>query len=417
MFLTMRCSVIFWLVLWLGGGSAFLAKGEAPDYVAMVTEIETLLTATERAVEAAEWEQAQEKATAAYFHVFEHMEGPIRLNLGQGTNFRLELQFAKLRRLIADQTALDQIQSLITPLREELRALPPQLEGGFTMVAEAETADPVMEALDPELAALLEGPAEDFLPQAEVEEAPPPARPIDPVWVETLQVIQTHLFAALAAYESGAKEEAREAVREAQFAGYKNTMMETAVRRHRSQSEDAHVNYTFAQISSAIAQDQPLTRIGAQVEALLVKLEELAPDLPVPEAVARKMDDVAEVRWDGAAIAQAVESALANGASAEDLKQLYFEQYHAGGLRAQLRAEDPAQNLAIEAAFSTLVEQLEQGMEATELSVAQANLKAALALPESSGFRPSALIWPFALLFAGGIMVWFWQRQRPRPLA
>ena len=409
----------FWLVGLFGWGVAPGLSGESPDYGQMVAEIEGLLDASLRASQAGAWPEAQEKATAAYFHVFEHMEGPIRLNLGQGTNFRLELKFAQLRRLIDEHAEHAELVALVEPLREELRALPPQLKGGYTIVAEAEPVDPVLEAMDPELRALLGEADMGFDPEPKPVAAPTvqqtetePSLPVDPYWQTSLQAIQTNLFRALADYEAGAGDEARGAVRDAQFEGYKNTMMETAVRRHHSQTDDAQVNYAFAQLSQALAREADLATLGEQVDALLRRLEQLAPGLPVPPQVTAKQTAAEPVvQFEAAAIAKAVTIALDGGANADALKDIYFNQYHAGGLRAQLRDEDPARNQAIEVAFSALVEGVEAGHPRAQLAPAREALQAVLQPPSTAGAAPR-LPWWLAIGFLPVVVLgWWWHRR------
>ena len=96
-----------------------------PDYFAMAEEIESKLHNSLEAYDGGNPETAQTLATAAYFQVFENMEGPIRVNLGQRRNFMLELRFAKLRKLIDEGAPLNELEELVFPLIEEVNSLPP----------------------------------------------------------------------------------------------------------------------------------------------------------------------------------------------------------------------------------------------------------------------------------------------------
>src|SRR6266508_4455653 len=73
---------------------------EASKYKAMADEISGLLTEALSQYKKGNVEEAKLKTQAAYFEVFENLEGPIRVNVSAKANYELEEEFTAIRKMI-----------------------------------------------------------------------------------------------------------------------------------------------------------------------------------------------------------------------------------------------------------------------------------------------------------------------------
>jgi high-affinity iron transporter len=107
------------------------------DYKGMAQEIERLLNDASSLYKQGKKEDAKAMVQAAYFEIFENLEGPIRINISAKKNFELEEEFVEIRNMIKDGKPADDIDKRIKAFVPELHAAVAQLEGGVELKAES----------------------------------------------------------------------------------------------------------------------------------------------------------------------------------------------------------------------------------------------------------------------------------------
>lgn len=407
---------------------ASVAGGQV-DFYRMVDDIEANLDESLVAYQSGAYDRAQELATAAYFSVFENMEGPIRINISQAKNFEFELKFSRLRRLIEERVEFARIDELVQPLKAELRKLPPQLEGGHVIVAEA-AVDPVSALIagDPELEALFSEGEQGLRPEEDntalredLAEAPSDQAMVQtavstaPYWLETASQIRKHLVQAVASYRDGDLERAQNLVLEAQYSGYKNRMLETAIRQQLSAGTDAEINLAFSRLSGAMAQGEAASNIEERLEMLLLKIEQSIPGLAVPERVAvspvpenARVDDEAELEMEIGKLLVRVQyfiegqKASATGREAVNaLKAAYFEHCEESGLIAWLERGEAGRGEALVEAYGRVLRLAEEDTMLSEIRTSEAYLRLKELLSQHRGSLQSESASVFNYVWVG----------------
>jgi high-affinity iron transporter len=118
----------------------FVSPHGAPaalDYDGMVQQIGTFFNEALTLYKQGNAPEAKLKAQAAYFEVFENLEGPIRINISAKKNFLLEQEFTGIRQMIVTGEPADAIEKRINDLMAELGNVAGQLKGGHELKAEA----------------------------------------------------------------------------------------------------------------------------------------------------------------------------------------------------------------------------------------------------------------------------------------
>ena len=92
---------------------------------------------------------------------------------------------------------------------------------------------------------------------------------------------------------------ARALIIKAQFDGYKNSQLETAIRQHVSQQRDAEFNAEFERIVGLVRDGEPASMVRASSEVLVGEIKDELPGLPLIEsAKSPKSEASAEPRKD-----------------------------------------------------------------------------------------------------------------------
>lgn len=357
---------------------AAVTSAAAPDYRGMVDRIGAYLEDALAAYRKGDAARAKARVQSAYFEIFENLEGPIRVNISAQKNFELESRFGEIRRMIVQGAPAQEIERLVSAHMAELRAILPDLQQGSRIEAEA---------------------------------APPPAPaaaaagPIEPLWNQTVERIAGLLADAVAAYEAGKAVAARELLLAAQYSGYKNSLLETAVRRHVSQGRDAEHNRAFAGLLTAIRDGEPRRNVQSAARALVTALRQDLPGLPlVAGAQPAAPEASSQVDWNVVAtrITRAVDQAIVlyEGGRADEavarIQDTYFDVFEASGMEARLGARDPDFKARMEAHFNRLAGQITAGrppgdMRGT-LAALTADLERAVALLREGASSPLALL-------------------------
>lgn len=159
---------------------------DGADYAGMVDQIEGFFDKALTLYKEGDVTEARLNAQAAYFEVFENMEGPIRINISARKNFELEEEFVGIRNMIKDRQPAESIEKRINALVADLNA---------------------------------------------------------------------------------------------QFDGYKNTLLETAVRRNISQGADYENNNSFSELIGMIRSGRNPEELELRISALIANLENGLPGL------------------------------------------------------------------------------------------------------------------------------------------
>lgn len=359
------------------------------NYRDMIERIGVYLTDAVELYRNGDHESAKTNVQKAYFEVFENLEGPIRVNISAQKNFALESEFAGIRRMIIAGEPVAAIDTRVAAQMAELWALLPALEAGFQIRAEA----PVDA-----------GPTAGQGARPAADSGPPP---VEPHWALTVERIGRVLERAADAYESGDSEQARQLILEAQFDGYKNSLLETAIRRHVSQSRDIEYNAEFKRIANLVRTGKPARMVRGSGAYLVQDMKRVLPGLPLvgpaKAAVAAGPVEVPDRDWQAVADQVLADMARAVALYRDDDRQAavsliqdtYFDVFEASGMEGAIGARDAPFVAQLEGHFNRLMGLINTGAAAEDLDQAvaamTADFAAAVALLGAGADSPLAM--------------------------
>lgn len=345
-------SILFFtiMILSLPLDTPEMAQGKT-DHKGMVDEIGILFNEALTSYRVGNKQEAKSKAQAAYFEVFENLEGPIRINISARINYELEEEFAGIRRMIVNEEPIQAVEKRIYDLMAQLRHIAVELEGGFELVAE---------------------PAEEMAQPAALEPAKTEKQirgKIESIWLQALGKIQSELEKALEAYKNGNTKDGKDFVIQAQFDGYKNTLLETAVRRYVSQKKDYENNSAFSEIIGMIHKGESPEKVKMRITNLINALEDDLPGLPLVEgAVSKKISrkEVPDKDWSQitARLFAEIEKAIVFYDKGETkdavtlVQDTYFDVFEASGMETKVGSRDDSLKARLESHFSMMVGQM-----------------------------------------------------------
>lgn len=345
------CIVFVVAAMTLGGFSAAHAK---PDYKGMVNEIDGFFKEALTLYKKGNVPEAKQKAQAAYFQVYENLEGPIRINISAKLNTELEGEFIAIRKMIVAQEPAAAIEKRITDFMAKLRTLVPQLEGGVEIVAESGGAS-------------MQQPA---------TEGKGNGANIEPVWLNSFENIKAGLKAAVDALKQGDAKRGGELVQQTHFDHYKNSLMETAVRRFVSQKKNFENNSGFNDIAAMIREGKAPGQVEVRISALLAGLQGDLPALQLIDGAVSKREagkpaeSVAPAKdWSKVTteLFDGIDKALViyeNGDAKSAIlavQDSYFDQFEGSGMEAKLGARDVNFKAKLEGHFSMIVAKMKSG--------------------------------------------------------
>lgn len=351
MFKAMRIVLVV-ATITLGGIPAAHAK---PDYKGMVNEIDVFFKEALTLYKKGNVPEAKQKAQAAYFQVYENLEGPIRINISAKLNTELEGEFIAIRKMIVAQEPVATIEKRINAFMARLRTLVPQLEGGVVIVAESGAA-----------------PAQ----QVAAAEGKESGAKIEPVWLNSFENIKSGLKGAVDALKQGDAKRGGELVQQTHFDHYKNSLMETAVRRFVSQKKNFENNSGFNDIAAMIREGKGADQVEVKISALLAGLQGDLPSLQLidgavskREAVKSAEDSAPAKDWGKvtAELFDGIDKALViyeNGDAKSAIlavQDSYFDLFEGSGMEAKLGARDVNFKARLEGHFSMIVAKMKSG--------------------------------------------------------
>lgn len=341
---------------------------EKLDYKGMVAEIGSMFNEALSLYKKGNAEEAKLKAQAAYLEVFENLEGPIRINVSARKNYELEQEFIAIRKMIMAKEPAGEVEKRINAFMVDLNSTTAKLEGGFELVAES-SDDPKQQGRGEEKGV---------------------ATNIEPVWLQCFGNIQARLARALDTYRKGDTKGAADQVIQTQFDDYKNSLLETAVRRHVSQKKDYENNAGFAEVAGMIQSGSAPEKVEARIAALVKRVEKDLPGLPLidgavspREAGKLAENNAAEKDWKkvNADLFAEIDKAIAlyekgEKKEASILAQgAYFDVFEASGMEAKIGARDANFKAKLEGHFSKIAGQMKNGAPVEEIQLTFAALQ------------------------------------------
>jgi high-affinity iron transporter len=275
---------------------------------------------------------AKTKVEAAYFEVFENLEGPIRVNVSAKVNYGLEEEFTAIRKMVLRKEPAAAVESRAAAFMTRLRGVVKELDGGVELVAEPSAAAQDASSLATE-----------------------PGR-TQPAWLEAVEGIEAGLGAALASYKKGEGAKAAALVEQTEFEHYRNSLLETAIRNELSQRRNFEHASRFSDIAGMLRSGEAAAKVEAEAGSLVSELRKDLPGLPlVPGAAARAdgartaggEEDTARQRAKAVEdLRGALDEAAAlyargeAGRAVEAVQDAYFDVFEASGLEAAIGARD-----------------------------------------------------------------------------
>lgn len=372
---------VFLLCVWL---LALPVLADPGDYEALIRDIEQRLDSTAAAYRDGQAETAKGLVQAAYFEVFENLEGPIRINFSARKSFEMEAAFGDIRRMIVQGQPRDAVEARIAWLKGQLREVQPAIEAGHRLTAEGTHG-----TYDNEK--------------------------IDRYWHDYYRLIDDLLAESISLYQGGDFAGARARIQRAQFDGFKNSEMEIAIRQNRSAQHTQKLNQAFSALLALAAEPGQITKLGYGVTTLLQDIEEQLETLPVPASAAVNVmaDEAGAGPADWARSAADIDAAVARALAQYDagevqhaiaaVQNTYFDLFEATGMESRIGARDAGAKLALEGHFTRLVSLMKAGRPAAELQAEASALSAGLA--QAAGQLGGAGQTPWALALMSLVII------------
>lgn len=333
----------------------------ASKYAAMSDEIGVLLTEALGRYRKGDAEGAKLKTQAAYFEVYENLEGPIRVNVSAKVNYELEEEFSAIRGMFLKKEPAGAIEARINAFMARLRGVVPQLEGGIELTAAAST---------------------------ETDDRAAAAGPggVEPAWLEAAEKIEAGLENALEALKKGNSDEAAALVDRTLLDHYQNSLLEVAIRNGVSQRRNFDHISRFSDIGGMIRSGSGAASVEASMAGLVEGLRGDLPGLPfVDGAVAtRTAPKAADRDWaeTAADLSRKLDAAVALFEKGESkdavaaVQDAYFDVFEGSGMEARIGARDAGFKAALESHFTLIAGMMKSGVPAGRLQGAVAAMKA-----------------------------------------
>lgn len=322
------------------------------DYQRAADEINSRLDKSLTLYQDGNTDEAKTTVQMAYFEIFENLEGPIRINYSQQYSYQLEAKFGEIRKLIASGAQPEKVAKQINWLKQQIASVPDILAKGHQLVAE--TAD---------------------LSQSTIL----------PYWRDQVLAIERLLNLALADYRTANQAEdpqvklhqAAQLIQQAQFEGYKNSDLETAIRLNRSAAKAADYNSRFEAMQQLVTQPysyQQLVAFGYDVSTIMQDLKDELPNLPATRASQQSQaqtDSVTDSTKDWQKVSAQINTAIAQAISTYQdgnvqaamaaVQDAYFDQFEATGMENAVGAHDSAFKATLEGYFTRIVSLMKAG--------------------------------------------------------
>ncbi len=355
----------------------------APDYDRLAGEINTRLNKGAELYKQGDLDSGKTTVQMAYFEIFENLEGPIRINVSAAVSFELESQFGEIRKMMINGESPEKVQAAVDALNAGIDdALKKVKESGHSVTGAA-------------------------LQKVDVSN-------IDPVWLDGYKLTEGLLHDFLDAYSRGSYDEADELLTKAQFTGYKNSLLETGIRRGISTKRDFYYNNTFSDLHKMIKDEAADNIVTETVNTFLTNLLADTQGLPMVDKALtdrqrKERKNAAQPAKDwkkitaslftkiDAAVALYREGKVDQAKMA--IQNSYFDIFEGSGMEKQVAIVDSSLKLEMEGYFTKLVAQMKAGKPATEIDATKEEMqqKFATVADDMSGNGESGFIETFLL--------------------
>ena len=352
--------------------------------------------------------EAKTATQNAYFQHFENVEAGIRVNLGQKKAYAMESKFGKIRKAIVAKKPAEEIQAIMDELNKEMDEALPIISSGHKLEGEYSDSKNVEATV-----------------QANASAQPQPgvAVAIEPHWQVVYNDIKTALSAAVAAYEKGDKETAKQQINnKTKFELYRNTKLEEAIRRFISggQGIDGDIQKRMGSAILAINNDVAADVLKSNLEELDALIYENVAKLPMNSgALATNVtieEETSESAVDYTGVVKNINEKIQASISAYlakdvtkamgDAQDIYFDEFEGSGMENKIGAIDVALKTEIERNFGEIVALMKAGADEAKLqTVAKAlrdNLEIALEKSANTGSPESLLFFAFTIILREG---------------
>lgn len=317
----------------------------ATEYKKYIDDISSRLDKTYELYQKGEVEEAKTTVMSAYFEVFENLEGPIRINVSSKKSYEMESKFRDFRKMINDGIALDELKNHFESFKNEMNEVLPELESGVKIVAHPGVNEPSSENSQNQ-----------------------PSQEINPIWQEALNYIKADLDKAVEVYESEHSIKTRELIQDAQFQGYRNTFLETAIRNFVSNTKEKEIQSKFTELIRFVHTKPSKDELRLKTDEIMNALNSVAVGLGTidkQEKLVQKVEEENEQKLDFKAIRASLfavfdnafkEYQAGNSKKAIGLIQdSYFDIFEGSGMENLIGAKDANLKAQIESYFSKII--------------------------------------------------------------
>ncbi|PID76813.1 MAG: iron permease [Deltaproteobacteria bacterium] len=331
-----------------------------PDYDRLAGEINTRLNKGAELYRNGDLEGGKTAVQMAYFEVFENLEGPIRINVSAAVSFDLESQFGEIRKMMIAGTPAGEVQDAVDKLNSGIAdALKEVKAAGHSVTGNQDMAKVDISS-------------------------------IDPVWLDGYKLTEKLLHDFFDAYVRGNYEESQELLTKAQFEGYKNTLLETGIRRGISSKRDYHYNNTFTELHKMVDEQAEDSLVREKVNTFLSDLLADTQGLPMVDKALTDRQRKERERaaspakdWEkiNADLFIALDKALVMYGEGETdqakaaVQNSYFDIFEASGMEQQVAMGDNNLKLEMEGYFTRLVAEMKAGKPLAELQKTAQEMK------------------------------------------
>lgn len=331
---------------------AFGYMQAAPNYKALMDEISLRLDKGLASYEQGKIEEAKELVTMAYFEIFENLEGPIRINVSSKKAYLMEAQFGEFRKMIVKGVPKEELKKAMDVLKKEMQEVLPDLESGVVVEGEATMEQEAKETQNSDT---------------------------PKVWQDALAYIKNNFDKAVQVYEPDNSVNTRELIQDAQFEGYRNTMLETAIRQFVSSEKEMSLQSQFLEIIKFIHTRPTKEQLRLKLTSFINELNAICVGLGVPERIAQKQSQTKEQKpkIDTNKVKQELFAQLdkalsqykeGNAKKATSIIQnAYFDIFEGSGLENAIGAKDANLKAEIESYFSKIIALIKKGSPADRI--------------------------------------------------
>ena len=248
---------------------------------------------------------------------------------------------------------------------------------------------------------------------------------VELIWKQVVDNIEVQLGQALVLYKNGEAEKAGLLVIKTLFDEYKNSLLETAVRRFNSQQKDFVNNADFSHIASSMRGGEPYEQIELRVKKLVKELRQDILGLPLIEGAAsekeiQKVENERIINQDWRNISQNFSFRLQkmvqlhrDGKPEEAcsvLEKAYLDIFEGSGMEALVSKKDPDSLRQFSSSFSSLMQKIKAGEPVSEVEALARQMqqdfeKAVVTIEKGNNFL--SFLSSYKMIIGGAIVVLF----------